>query len=372
MSAAPLRILQVNSLFTGGGADNQTLELSAGLRELGEDVTLGVPIGSRWESRARQLGVRVATFPARSPLKSALIRGCIQLIREHRIQVIHAHQGRDYWPSILAARLAGRGTRVVVTRHLMTRPRRLTRMLLLRAAHVVAVSRAVEAVVRENLRGPSSKVQQIYCGVDFSRFLPARTPEVWQLRERLGWAADAVAFAVVGSFHLPHGKGQMEFLEAAARIKKEFTQARFVIAGYGEMESMLKERIVALGLAGVASVLPFNEEIPLLMSALDVLVLPTTASEAFGLVTVEALGSGRPVIASRKDGIAECFIDGEHGRLLPPGDVTALAGAMRELLVDPALRQRYGEAGRAYVRAHFDRSLMARRTRDLYAEICGG
>jgi glycosyltransferase involved in cell wall biosynthesis len=372
MNPSPVRVLEVNSLFTGGGVDNQTLELSAGLRDLGDDVTLAVAAGSRWESRARALGVRVATFSARSPAKAAMIRCCIQLIREHGIQIIHAHQGRDYWPAILAARLAGRGTRVVVTRHLMTQPRRLSRLLLLRYVDLIAVSRAVENVVRPSLRGPASRIHQIYCGLDFSRFVTERTPEVWKFREKLGWPESAIVFAVVGSFHFPRGKGQMEFLEAAAKLSGEFPQARFAILGYGEMEAALQERIAALGLDAVASVFAFHEEMPLFMSALDVLVHPTTATEAFPLVTLEALASCRPVLASRKDGIVEGFVDGEHGLLLPPGDVPVLVEAMRRMLRDPALRKRFGEAGCAHVRARFGRETLARRTHDLYLQLCSG
>ena len=118
-----MNILQVNSLFSGGGTDNQTLELTAGLREIGADVTLAVAAGSRWEPQARALGVPVETFPPKSPLKFAMMRRLVALIRERGFDILHAHQGRDYWPSIIAARLAGRGTRVVITRHLMTRPR---------------------------------------------------------------------------------------------------------------------------------------------------------------------------------------------------------------------------------------------------------
>ena len=68
MTMSPIRILQLNSIFNGGGTDNQTLELTAGLRESGNEVTLAVPQGSRWEPLARQLaGVRVECFTPKSP-----------------------------------------------------------------------------------------------------------------------------------------------------------------------------------------------------------------------------------------------------------------------------------------------------------------
>src|SRR6266404_533484 len=94
----PLRVLQVNGLFTGGGIDNQT-------SELGDDVTLAIPAGSALEPRVRHSGAQIETFPARSWLKLAMIRRLARLIRSRRAQIIHVHQGRDYWPGILAARL---------------------------------------------------------------------------------------------------------------------------------------------------------------------------------------------------------------------------------------------------------------------------
>jgi len=369
MNPKPLRILQVNSRFNGGGVDNQTLDLSAGLLELGDTVTMAVATGSRWEPRARQLGARVETYPPRSPLQSAAMRCWTRLIRQHDIQILHAHQGNDYWPAILAARLSGRGTRVVITRHLMTRPRFATRWALLRLADMVAVSHAVEAVLRCELHGPAERIHQIHCGIETGRFLEARNAEVWHYREQNGWPADAVVFGVVGGFVAPRGKGQPEFLDAAARIRARVPAARFAIIGEGSLESALRNQISSLGLDGVARIIPFSAAIPVVMSALDVLVHPAVGTEALGLVTLEALASGRPVIASNLDGIPESFVEGEHGLLVPPGDVTALAQAMERLAVDASLRQRMGATGRAHVDANFSRQVLARETHDLYAQL---
>jgi hypothetical protein len=143
MSEHPLRILQVNSQFGGGGIDTQSFELAAGLRELGDDVTVAVRQESRWEGRARALGLRIETF-SRSALRLPMVLTLARLMRRSRIEIVHAHHGRDYWPVVLAARLAGVGTHVVLTRHLMTLPSAPSRLLLLRHADMIAVSGAVE------------------------------------------------------------------------------------------------------------------------------------------------------------------------------------------------------------------------------------
>ncbi len=349
----PLRVLQVNGLFTGGGIDNQTIDLCAGLSELGDDVTLAIPAGSALEPRASHLGAQIETFPAKSWLKLAMIRRLARLIRSRRAQIVHVHQGRDYWPGILAARLAGRGTRVVVTRHLMTRPRLVSRWLLLSMSDVIAVSGAALAVLQRELRGPAARLHQIYGGIDVNAFQPARGPASENFRAQLGWEPDAVAFGVVGAYGLPRGKGQLEFLEAATRLRLGFPQARFAIIGQGSMESLLRERIAALDLRDVARMIPFTQEMPAVMNALDVLVHPAVGTEALGLVLWEAMACGKPVIASRLDGISEAFVEGEHGLLVPPG-----------------VRLRLGAAGRERVCQHFSRARLAREVRELYCRLC--
>ncbi|MBI5384611.1 MAG: glycosyltransferase family 4 protein [Verrucomicrobia bacterium] len=365
---APLRILQVNSRFAGGGTDNQTLELTAGLRDLGVQVRLSIPEGTRWLPLARELGVPVHAFPARSSLMQAAIRQWRSVIRAHRIQIIHVHQGRDYWPAIMAARLAACGTRIVITRHLMTRPRRFTRWFLLSMADVVAVSNAVLDVLKQELHGPLSRLHLIYGGIDTAKFHPVRTPAALDFRRQQGWEPDHVVFGVVGAFDLPRGKGQLELLDAACRLRAEFPHARYAIIGQGSMESLLRERITTLGLEQAVRIVPFTEKIATVLSALDVLTHPAVGAEALGLVIWEGMSCGKPVIASRLHGIPEAFVEGEHGFLVPPGDAGALAEAMRALLTDPVRCRRFGEAGRRHIIRHFSREILARQVNELY---CG-
>jgi glycosyltransferase involved in cell wall biosynthesis len=358
----PLRIVQANSLFNGGGVDTQTLELTRGLQEQGCEVTLAVGAGSRWEPRARQLSVEVQTFAARSPLRWKAVAALRRAVSRIDADILHVHQGCDYWPAIVAARLAGRGTQVFITRHLMTRPRGFSRRFLLKGARVIAVSRAVERVLRAELQGNPSRILQAYCGIDVERFAGGRPAEADALRRALGWGSDHVVFGVVGMYPLPRGKGQLEFLSAAAQLRTSYPKARFVLIGHGDMRPLIEQKIASEQLQDIVRLEPFTDDIRGWMKALDVLVHPAVGTDAFPLVVLEGMASGHPIVASRMDGIPEEFTEGQEGYLVTPGDVSELAVAMGRLASNPELRSSMGGRGRLHVATHFTRSHLAAAT----------
>jgi glycosyltransferase involved in cell wall biosynthesis len=112
----------------------------------------------------------------------------------------------------------------------------------------------------------------------------------------------------------------------------------------------------------------FRGEIPALLAELDVLVLPSLW-EGFGLVLLEAMAAGRPVVASRVGPIPEVVLHGETGLLVEPGEPEPLAAALIELLEHPTLAARLGAAGRRRVREHFTLDRMVAETEALYEEV---
>ena len=176
------------------------------------------------------------------------------------------------------------------------------------------------------MKGDHSKIQVIYGGIDTERFRPMDTEE-----QRRAWGLEAghKVFAVAGGYDRPRGKGQREFLKAAAMMHKQAPEARFLIIGRGNMADILRGDIERLGLAGKAWLTPYCHDMPQAMNAIDCLVHPQIGTEAFGLVVCEAFACGRPVIASALDGIPEAFSAAGYGELVPPEDIPALAAAMR-------------------------------------------
>lgn len=377
-----MRVVHVNSLLTGGGTDEFCVQLAGALRKAGAEVWLAGPGNSRFRPAIEEAGVKLA--PLRPGHKLAAIHGIARLIRDNNIQIVHAHHGRDYWPAILAARLSQRRPKIVLNRHLASSPGSWIsrRFLLSQCDTLAAVSRFVATLLRQGtadpgspeperrwrgpVRGDLSKIRVLYGGIDTARFKPL---EQTALRAQWNLAPEHYAFGVVGVYNKPRGKGQREFLQAAARLKDDFPNARFLIIGSGTLEKTLHEDIARLGLEGRAWLTPYCADMPQGMNAIDCLVHPAVGSEALGLAVLEAQACGRPVIASDLDGIPEAILDPGCGDLVPPGSVDALERAMRARASEPRWEMPRRMEVHWALDQHFSLDAAARRYLSLYEEL---
>jgi glycosyltransferase involved in cell wall biosynthesis len=190
----------------------------------------------------------------------------------------------------------------------------------------------------------------IYNSVDLERFDAGHS-----MRDQLGISADEVVVAFLGQIR--DIKGIADFIAMARRI--DDPHARFLIAGecrdpmrypgsYSEQD--LKDmaggdtRIHYIG---------YVKEVENVYHTADIIVVPSRWQEPLGLINLEASACRKPVVATRVGGIPEVVEDGVNGYLVEPGNVTHMAQRVSQLIADPALRQRLGEAGRARVEAEF-------------------
>jgi glycosyltransferase involved in cell wall biosynthesis len=347
----PVSVLHLNSMLTGGGTDDRSVRIAHALSRLGHRIWLAGPAGREFSQIAQQLGVSFHPLPI-GPLKIPLILNTARFIRSQRIQIIHARHGRDYWPTILASRLSGVRPKIVLSRHLAKSPGSWPsrRFLLGQCDALVAVSHFVAKVLREGdsdpesdnperhyraaMLGDHSKIHVVYGGFDMERFKPT---DATAQRKDWGLEESHVAFGVVGGYALPRGKGQPEFLRAAALIREGMPQARFLIIGRGNMKEMLEAQIEQSGLRGVARLTPYCNDMAVGTNALDCLVLPQVGTEAIPGVVCEAHACGKPVIASNLDGIPEAFSVAGYGQLVKRGSIEELAEAMANWARKPRL-----------------------------------
>ncbi|MHA7682799.1 glycosyltransferase family 4 protein [Cupriavidus sp. PET2-C1] len=365
LSASQLRVLVLNSRMDGGGVDSHTLSLCRALRLQDCVVSLAAPARARWIDAAQAMpGIQVLALDAGRVLWPLLLS---RYIRAQRIDVIHAHHGRDYWVAIAAWMLSGRTASVVVTRHLMTQLKARTRRYLAAFSNVIAVSDAVQESLRRVDPERALRLRRIYCGIDTERFRRIAM-RGYRVREALGLPQDAWVYAMIGGAQRPDGKGQFYFVNAAAQVRARHPHAHFLCVGDGDLIPQLRQEAQALGLAGCIHFLPFEHDVASLLQAIDVLVHPAVGSEALGLVILEALSCSKPVIATALDGIPETFLDGAHGVLVPPRDAHALAQAMCQLAANPGRAARMGWRGRGWVEANFSLASLGRETVQLYRD----
>ncbi len=371
-SGPAISSVHLNSMLHGGGTDEQCAALVSGLVQLGCPARVAGPGGRAFSNQVGARGIPFVALPPEGPLKTLFILNAARLIRRDRIQVVHAHHGRDFWPAVFASWLSGRRPRIVLTRHLAkSAGSGFTRTFLLnRCDAVVAVSAFVAKVLSEGvweptspeperrarppLRGDKTRIHVIHGGIDTSRFRPA---DAARQRERWGLAPSDFVFGVAGTYDRPRGKGQREFMQAAAKVSAQKPNARILVVGRGNLKEALEADIASLGLTGKAQLAPYTDDMPGLMNAIDCLVHPQVGTEAFGLVVLEAFACGRPVIASALDGIPEAFAVARFGQLVPPGEVEPLAAAMIEQAGQP--RPSAAERSRLHEAVAQDHSVLA-------------
>ncbi len=204
-----------------------------------------------------------------------------------------------------------------------------------------------EALV-EAVCGPApwfdrGKVRVIPNGVDVGDL--ERRAAATDVRRELGLDPDAVVVSCVGE--VGWRKGQEHVLAAAERLRQEFPDAVWLVAGEGDGLDDLTERARARGLldGGVVRFLGFRRDVPAVLAASQILVLPSR-SEGFPNTLLEGMALGLPVAASRADGIPELVVHGATGFLHTIDDRQSFISDLEHLLGDPDLRRRLGDAGR--------------------------
>jgi glycogen synthase len=235
------------------------------------------------------------------------------------------------------------------------------RLAVERAERVIAVSAQMRGDILTHFRVDPERVVVIHNGVDAEAF---RRTERREALARHGVREPYVLF--VG--RISEQKGILPLLEAARSLPEDVS---LVLCASSPDTPELLSRLEA-AVAGRPRVRWINAMLPVaevveLYSHAAVFVCPSIY-EPFGLINLEAMACGTPVVATRVGGIPEVVVDGETGWLVPPGDEAALAQALRGALADPALARRMGEAGRRRVEAHFSWDRIAERTLAVYRD----
>jgi glycosyltransferase involved in cell wall biosynthesis len=224
----------------------------------------------------------------------------------------------------------------------------LLREICAAAEFVAAETDYSRDLLRQRCPNSAAKIHRVYNGIDLERF-PAPRSCNGDRNPRIVSVGRLVAF-----------KGFADLIDACAAIARR--QIDFVcdIIGDGPLRETLQAKIEQLDLSSRVNLLGSLSQDAVLekLQAADIFALASTtdaqgATDVFPTVILEAMASARPVVSTCLAGIPELVVDGQTGMLVPPGDATALAHALEQLLRDPELRLRFGHAGRARIEQHF-------------------
>lgn len=358
-----------------GGVNNHITHLAQHFLRLGHQVRIVAPSSRRWSHRCDYLtviGERIVGLPASGSVANVCLSFNLgprvkQLLSREGFDIVHLHE--PFMPLLPFQFIRyNRGTTIATfhaTREGGSRLYAYGRFLIKpwweRIHGRIAISRAALRLIGRYF---ADRYRIIPNGIDYP-FFSAAVPAIPRFID----GKRNVLF--VG--RQEKRKGLPYLLAAYARLKAEMPDIRLIIVGPdGGMRAACQRYVERHRLQDVTftDFVPY-EDLPRYYKTADVFCAPNTGAESFGIVLLEAMAAGTPIVASRIEGFADVLTDGAEGVLVPPRDSEALAAALHRLLSDPALREEMGRRG-AITAQRYSWDRMAQQVLDYYQQVAAG
>ena len=379
-------ILQIIPDLEAGGAERTTIDIAEALARAGARALVATT-GGRLIGELQAKGGLWLPFPAatKNPLSMLLNIGRLsRIIREEKVDVVHARSRAPAWVGLAAARATGKG--FVTTYHGSysgaSAPKVLYNSVMARGDVVIANSHYTADLIRQQHGIAPEKLRVIHRGTDFALYAPeAVAPERVEAIRRAWMVAPGEQIVLLPG-RLTGWKGQRVLIEAAALLRRKGLRgAVFILAGDPQgRESYVRDldgMVAAAGLGGIVRRVGHVTDMPAAYLAAQVVTVPSTEPEAFGRVAVESQGMGTPVVVSDLGAVPETVLappevrpEQRTGWRVPPGAADALAEAIEmALALRPSARDALATRARAHVEAHFSLDRMVGDTLDVYAAL---
>jgi len=369
-----VRVLHVLEAIEGGTARH----LSKLVRYVDAEHVVAVPaerVGGLTDTAALEAmgaaGARVEVVPMRrsvtSPRNAAAVARVRRLIRNTRPDVVHGHSSIGGAVARLAA--VGTGTPRVYTPNGLfpARVAYAVERALGRLTDVLVAASSSEAKLVQHLRiAPPVRIVIVPNAIELESPPPASV----DLRAELGIDTETPLVGSVG--RLVRQKAPEVFVRACARVAASVPQARFVLVGGGPLEGLVTSEIASAGLDDRFLLLRGFDEGERIMGQFDVFALPSRYEAGAAFAPMEAMRAGTPVVVTDVVGSRDAVEHGRSGFVVPPDDSAALADAVTRLLVDPALRRAFSDAGRRRVAERFDIRMAAVGIAEVYGSLARG
>jgi glycosyltransferase involved in cell wall biosynthesis len=379
MAQRPLNVLQVIPALDAGGAERTAVDIAAAVVKDGGRAWIATR-GGRLAAEAEKKGAKLLSgaFETKNPFRIWSNAGVIaDFVRRENISIIHARSRAPAWSAWIAARRTG--ARFVATYHGIYNAgnalKRHYNGIMTRGDAIIANSRFTAAHVSREHHIEMSRIEVIPRGIDIAAFTPENvSPErVAEVRKQWGLKAGKPVILLPG--RLTRWKGQLDFVEALARLPDQEFEA--VLAGDPqEREGYLAELRMAIDRAKLTQKVRIPghcSDMPAALMVADVVVAPSIEPEAFGRVAVEAQAMGRPLVASCLGAQTETVRDGETGFLFPPGNVAELAEKIAKAIsLGTGDRLAMAETQRANVLGLYTVETMCAATLSVYRRVLAG
>jgi len=360
-----LRILHTESSPSFGGQEIRILIEAEELRKKGYNVKIACQPNSWIERFAKELNIPTYNIRMRNEYDIIAIYNLMRLMRRIKPDIINTHSVIDSYLASIAARIVG-NIKIIRSRHL-TIP--TSSKLIYKLPHrIITSGEAIRKDIINRNKIPPEKVVCIPTGVDIKKFNP-KLYDREKIRKEFNISKDEYLVSMIA--FIRKMKGYPVFIEAASKVLKEIPTVKFLIVGHDfeNREEELKNQIKRLGIEPNFIFTGFRQDIPEILSAIDLFALSSLQKETTPQVISQALAMEKPVVATDVGNVSDLVKNGLTGILVPPGDADALANGILTLLKDPGMRKRMGKAGRRLVEEKFTLNQMIDKTEEVYNEL---
>ena len=249
-------------------------------------------------------------------------------------------------------RIAGQMLRVPTVIHLhykyKPRPAFVHKALSRSTAMALSISKTLYDHAQKAFHLPAEKVCLLYNPINVGRFSNPNPKKGLRLRHELGINTDTPVIALIGRVITKPDKGHRMMIRAMTKVISKHAQALLIVVGDGSALPECKRLAQDLGVSKNICFIGQRDDVPDILSMVNIVVTPSENEEVFPYVVIEAMCSGRPVVGSRIGGITEQLGDGKRGLLVDPGDSIGFAEAICKLLDDPNLVDKFVMFGKEY------------------------
>lgn len=375
----PYRILQIIPTMQSGGAEQSCIDVTSALTRAGHQAFIATQ-GGRWNGELIRAGGKIIHLPLKNKNPLNIWRNSKKLeaiMREHRIDLVHARSRAPAWSAYWAAKKLG--IPFMTTFHAAYKFSGKWKLrynsVMAKGERIIAISHYIAQHILDNYPVDQNKLRIIYRGIPMDRYNPDLLHSERLIKLARDWKVPEDKQLILMPSRLTRIKGHHLLIEALAALQRDDWFC--IICGATPERDYYQEELMHFikqhKLQDKIRIVGIVSDMPAAIRLAQLVVAPSLVPEGFGRIPVEAQAMGTPIVASAIGGHKEIIIDGETGWLFPPDNAAAMAAAMNQALdMKQAERSLMGLRAMRFVREHFTRDQMTSQTLAVYDELLMG